>query len=329
MSDWRDTLRRWPLLRRQPTTVVAATGNPQVLAALWRQPGVRVREARTVDGVNDLLGAARLVILDAADLAPSRLDVSYLTQALAQAQIPHTDAAGFLVEPARWLGQAAAFAGQIRSLPPRLVACTALASGGVGKTTLTLGLALSVARRTRLPVAIVELAHGASGFLAVLDAAGFSAPPVDAYALATQEAQPGVWRGLTVAPLDGRQAALLTVESYAALLARLRASHALVVVDAVQPHPLWPAVAAAADVIFVVAAADRPDTVANAQAALAEAADPRQRLALNLAGNLDRLATRLARPEQPWVAIPRRPAIARCADPLPMLTAAIWPGIRL
>lgn len=316
----------WP---RKRTTVVAATGNPQVLAALWRQPGVRVREARTADGVNDLLGEARLVILDGADLARSSLDVSYLAAALAQAQIPHTESAGFLADPARWLGQADAFAGHIRSLPPRLVAFTALASGGVGKTTLTLGLALTVARRTHLPVAIVELAHGASGFLAVLDGAGFSAPPIDAYALATQEAQPGVWRGLTVAPMDGRQGALLTVAGCAALLVRLRASHALVVVDAVQPHPLWPAVAAAADAIFVVAAADRPDTVANAQAALAEASDPRQRLALNLAGNLDQLATRLARPEQPWVAIPRRTAIARYTDPLPMLTAAIWPGIRL
>jgi hypothetical protein len=129
--------------------------------------------------------------------------------------------------------------------------------------------------------------------------------------------------------MDGRQGALLTVAGCAALLARLRASHALVVVDAVQPHPLWPAVDAAADAIFVVAAADRPDTVANAQAALAEASDPRQRLALNLADNLDQLATRLARPDQPWVAIPRRATIARYADPLPMLTAAIWPGIRL
>ena len=161
----------WP---RKRTTVVAATGNPQVLAALWRQPGVRVREARTADGVNDLLGEARLVILDGADLARSSLDVSYLAAALAQAQIPHTDSAGFLADPARWLGQADAFAGHIRSLPPRLVAFTALASGGVGKTTLTLGLALTVARRTHLPVAIVELAHGASGFLAVLDGAGFT-----------------------------------------------------------------------------------------------------------------------------------------------------------
>ena len=128
----------WP---RKRLTVVAATGNPQVLAALWRQPGVRVREARTAEGVNALLGEARLVICDGADLAHSSLDANYLAAALAQAQIPHTDSAGFLAEPARWLGQADAFAGHIRSLPPRLVVFTALASGGVGKTTLTLGLA--------------------------------------------------------------------------------------------------------------------------------------------------------------------------------------------
>jgi len=319
----------WP---RQRTTVVAATGNPQVLAALWRQPGVRVREARTTDAVNSLLGEAQLVILEPAALTAGQVNSDYILSALAGRHVPHTDPATFLADPPRWLGAAAAFAGHMRSLPPRLVALTSLASGGVGKTTLTVGLALTVARRSQLPVAIVELAHGASGFLAVLDAAGFLADPPDAYTLATQGGEPAAWwhgpTALTVVPMDGRQGALLTGAGCAALLARLRASHVLVVVDAVQPHPLWPAVDAAADVIGVVAAADRPDTVANAQALLAEAADPRRRLVLNLASNLDQLATRLARPDQPWLAIPRRAAIARYADPLPALTAAIWPGIR-
>jgi hypothetical protein len=328
MSDWRDMVRRLPFVGRRPTTVVAATGNSQVLAALWRQPGLRVREARTADGLNDLLGEARLVILDDADLAHGRLDASYIAAALAYAQIPHADSASFLADPARWLGQADAFAGHIRSLPPRLVALTSLASGGVGKTTLTIGLALSVARRTRLPVALVELTHGASGFLTVLDDAGFSGPPADAYAIATQGAAPGRWRGLTIIPMDGRQGALLTDEGYAALLSQLRASHVLIVVDAVQPHPLWPTVAAAADPIFVVAAADRPDTVANAQAVLDEQDEPRVQLVLNLASQLDRLASRLVQPTRPVIALPRRPAIARYADPLPMLTAAIWPGVR-
>lgn len=318
--------RFWP---RRRTTVVAATGRAEVLSLLWQRSDVRVREARTVDGLHALLDEARLVILDPADLLAGRLEISYALAALAQAHIPHTDSAGFLAEPERWLASAAVFAGQVRSLPPRLVAFTSLASGGVGKTTLTLGLAFSVARRTHLPVAIIELAHGASGFLAVLDPARFTAAPVDAYMLATQEVQPAVWRdgpvSLTVVPMDGRQAALLTGESLAVLLARLRASHVLVVADAVQPHPLWPAVDAAAEVIFVMAAADRPDTVVNAQTALAEANDPRQHLVLNLAGNLDRLASRLAADHTQTLVIPRRPAIARYADPLLSLTKIIWP----
>jgi hypothetical protein len=313
---------------RKRLTVVAATGNPQVLAALWRQPGLRVREARTTASLNSLLREAQLVIFDPAAVSEVLIAPAYLQTVLAQAQVPHTDSADFLAEPVRWLAEGAAFAGQLRSLPPRLVALTALASGGVGKTTLTIGLALSVARRTRLPVALVELTHGASGFLTVLDDAGFSGPPADAYAIATQGAAPGRWRGLTIVPMDGRQGALLTGEGYAALLARLRASHVLVVVDAVQPHPLWPMVDAAADAIFVVAAADRPDTVANAQAVLGEQDEPRVRLVLNLASQLDRLASRLVQPTRPVIALPRRPAIARYADPLPMLTAAIWPGVR-
>ena len=128
------------------------------------------------------------------------------------------------------------------------MAFTALASGGVGKTTLTLGLALTVARahacrgdrragarRPRLPGGV---GHGR-----------LPADPPDAYTLATQGGDPAGWQQgrteLTVVPMDGRQGALLTGEGCAALLARLRASHALVVVDAVQPHPLWPAVDAA------------------------------------------------------------------------------------
>jgi hypothetical protein len=328
MSDWRNSIRRLPFLGRHPTTAVAATGDPQVLAFLWARPDLRVAEARTTDAVNSLLAAAQLVILDPIALHAGQVSRDYIYAALASRHVPHTDPATFLAEPTRWLAEGAAYAGQLHSLPPRLVAFTSLASGGVGKTTLTIGLALSVTRRTRLPVAILELTHGASGFLTVLDGEGFSGPPADAYAIATQGAMPVRWRGLTVAPMDGRQGALLTNEAHAALLAQLRASHVLTVVDAVQPHPLWPAVAAAADPIFVVAAADRPDTVANAQAVLGEPDAPRIRLVLNLASQLDRLASRLAQPTRPVIALPRRPAIARYADPLPMLTAAIWPGVR-
>jgi len=333
MSDWRNSIRRLPFLGRRPTTVVAATGDPQVLAFLWERPDLRVAEARTTDAVNSLLTAAQLVILDPAALRAGQVSRDYIYEALAGRHVPHTDPANFLADPGRWLTEGRAFGGAAHSLPPRLVAFTSLASGGVGKTTLTLGLALTVAQRTHLPVAILELTQGASGFLAVLDAAGFLADPPDAYTLATQGGEPAGWqRGrteLTVVPMDGRQGALLTAADCAALLARLRAGHALTVVDAVQPHVLWPAVQAAADRIFVVAAADRPDTVVNAQMLASEQDDPRVAVIINQAGRLDQLASRVAQGEQPLLAIPRRTAIARYADPLPSLTAVIWPGIRI
>ena len=107
--------------------------------------------------------------------------------------MPHPDPATFLADPQRWLAEGQAFGGAVHSLPPRLVAFTSLASGGVGKTTLTLGLAVAVAQRTRLPVAILELTQGASGFLAVLDTEGFLADPPDAYTLATQGGEPAGW----------------------------------------------------------------------------------------------------------------------------------------
>jgi len=336
MSDWRNmapAIRRLPFLGRRPTTVVAATGDPQVLAFLWARPDLRVAEARTTDAVNNLLAAAQLVILEPAALRAGQVSRDYIYAALAGRHVPHTDPATFLADPARWLTEGRAFGGAAHSLPPRLVAFTSLASGGVGKTTLTLGLALTVAQRTRLPVAILELTQGASGFLAVLDPAGFLAEPPDAYTLATQGGEPAGWqRGrteLTVVPMDGRQGALLTAADCAALLARLRAGHALTVVDAVQPHALWPAAQVAADRVFVVAAADRPDTVANAQMLAGEQDDPRVAVVINQAGRLDQLASRVAQGERPLLAIPRRTAIARYVDPLPALTAVIWPGIRI
>lgn len=320
--------RFWRRFRRP--TVLAATANPEALKLLWQRARVQVREARTWDGVYAGLADACLIVMDERDLAEGRLSADYVRSALGKVAVPRVTAAGFLVEPERWLAAAAVSAGQVRSLFPRLVTFTALASGGVGKTTLTLGLALSVSRRARLPVAVVELTHGASGFLTVLDVAGFTAPPADAYAIITQDAAPGVWRDLTVVPMDGRQGALLTPDSFATLLKRLREQHVLVVVDAVQPHPLWPAVDAAADLIFVVASAERPDTMANAHTWLAEQTDAgRYRLVFNMAGRLDNLAVRLAHDSHvTWLSLPRSPAIARHADPLTPLVKTIWPEWR-
>ena len=131
MSDWRNSIRRLPFLGRRPTTVVAATGDPQVLAFLWGRPDLCVAEARTTDAVNNLLVEAQLVILDPAALRVGQVSRDYIYAALAGRHVPHIDPATFLADPVRWLAEGQAFGGAVRSLPPRLVTFTSLASGGV------------------------------------------------------------------------------------------------------------------------------------------------------------------------------------------------------
>jgi hypothetical protein len=322
--------RIWP---RRRTIVVAATGNIETLKALWATGGADVQEARTTDGIHRLLDSAQLVVLDPEHVVETRLDLAYIQTVLASAGIPHPSSQAFLAAPEKWLQGAKAFGGDLRSLPPRTVAFTSMASGGVGKTTLTLCLALSFVRRTGLPAAIIELTHAASGFLSVLDEGHFDGPVPDAHAVATQGELPGAWSDgrahITVVPMDGKHAALLSPGEFGELLQRMRRSAALTIVDAVQPHPLWPPVADAVDLSFLVAAADRPDTVANAQVLAAETGSTNVRVLINMAGAADRLAGRLSGSQVPVLTVPRKSEIARYTDRLPQITAEIWPGIRL
>ena len=107
--------------RRRPAIVVAATANQEVLRYLWARPGLCIREARTADGLYRLLEDAQLVILDAADLGEASLDLAYVLDVLARARVPQVAPATFLKDPERWLQEGQAFAGDVRSLPPRLI----------------------------------------------------------------------------------------------------------------------------------------------------------------------------------------------------------------
>jgi len=323
--------------------IIVATNSIPALEKAWEQTSFVVCEAHTTDGLHALLPQAALVVVDWDALHPIHIAPGYLQGLVAQ--VPHTDSAGFLANPEHWLREGQAFKGDLHSLPPRLAAFTSLASGGVGKTTLTICLAAAVARRTRLPVAIVELTHAASGFLAMLDPERFQSPPVDAYAAVTQApryaprmgghyggqagSELGRWEGITVVPMEGRQAALLTGESFADLLDRLHGSHALTIVDAARPHPLWPAVQERADRVFVVAAAPRPDTIVNAELDLEENRDERFCLLINQASRLDMLASQRSRPDRPVITVPQQAAIAHFRHPMPQLTAALWPSSRI
>jgi hypothetical protein len=325
-------------LRRTPTVVVAATGNLQALRDLWSRPGLAVYEVRTTDGLNGLLSQAQLVVLDAADLPPVAVDAGCIEQLMRDAALPCVDSTGFLSDPDRWIAEARSFAGDLRSLPPRLVTFTSLDAGGVGKSTLALNLALGFARRTGLPVALVELSHARSSLLARLAAQGFVRPPVDAYTLATQGAEPGVWRdgrqSLTVVPMEGETMPLLSAEVFRDLLLRLRSQHVLTVVEGGQPHRLWNPVQEVADHVFVVAAASRVDTMANARALAEELRGPsgasKVSIVLNQASSLDGMAARFIQ-DVPYLAVARSTALARYADDKTArkLAASIWPGGRI
>lgn len=326
-------------LHRAPTVVVAATANRDALRVLWTKAATAVHEARTTDGVNSLLGQAQLVVLDPEDLMPMTLDLVCVRQVLSDAGLPCVDSATFLHDPDHWIAEGRAFAGDLRSLPARLVAFTSLDAGGVGKSTLAVNLVLGFARRTGLPVAIVELSHARSGLLARLNAQGFVRPPVDAYTLATQGLEPGAWRcgkqTITLVPMDGETARLLSPEAFRDLLQRLRAQHVLTVVEGGQPHRLWYPVQELADQVFVVAAASRLDTMTNARSLTEELQNRRERglgvnVVLNLASSMDEIAARFVR-DVPYLAVPKSSAMARFADDKTALKllASIWPGARL
>lgn len=318
--------------RQRVPAVAVATANPDVLRALWaRAETVQVREARTTAGLYALLERSQLVILDADDVLEVDVDLDQVRDVLERTQVPHCDSATFLADPDDWLKQAAAFWGDLRSLPPRLVTLTSLASGGVGKTTLSLNLAFTVSKR--LPVAVVELTHASSGFLSVLDEEHFTAKPLDAYTIISQAEEPARWKNgrgeIAVIPMDGRHAHLVGVGDFQDFMLRLRRRYSLTIVDAVQPHPLWEAVRMTADYIFVVASAQRTDTIANAQILVDELGDdPRVWTVMNMATAMDRLAGRLARTAN-MVTITERESIARYEDRVPELISRIWPGVRL
>src|SRR5512146_2358141 len=103
-------------LRRTPAVVVAATANLEALRALWSQPGLTVREARTTDGLNALLGEAQLVVLDRADLSTSAIDLGCIEQVMGEEALPCVDSAEFLRDPGRWIAEGRSFAGDLRSL---------------------------------------------------------------------------------------------------------------------------------------------------------------------------------------------------------------------
>ena len=317
---------KWPFTgQKKQLRLVLATRHYEALVHVWNMDNVKVEEVVTPTALLNALDRADLVIASEEDLVPVGLLPYRAVEIVRRAGIPLARPDQFLADPDRYLAEARAFRGDVKALLPRFVAFTSLDSGGVGKTTLALNLALTVAKRTGMSVVVVELTRAASGFLPILAAHGAEGPFPTAYDILTGGNAPGIWQEgnahVTVVPMDGRNVHLMGVEDFGGLLDRLSAEHVLTVVDAVQPHPLWPAVQERSDRIFVLAAAGRPETIANARALQQDI--PSARIVLNMATLLDRVAA----PGGNTLVIPhsRRVAALRGEKEIRALLQTIWP----
>ncbi|MBN1933780.1 MAG: hypothetical protein JW934_03895 [Anaerolineae bacterium] len=250
--------------KTQTIRVLVASRNKAIPAALG---GVRIDklevesvEAITVGGAYRNLTGCALAIVDREDLIPSP-DVSstLLAQMLAQAGIPVVSGAEFAATPSVWLERTAASSGALDALPPKRVMITAY-SGGVGKTTLALNLARYAAGTLRLPVAVIEVAFGASAFRALTD------PTLpDLYDVLTQGKAIGQWQGVTLLPMDYASARLLLNRAGEVqdLIAAVANRHALTLIDAHAANPFRALLEPAVDVTLAIAG-PRPDALANA-----------------------------------------------------------------
>lgn len=223
--------------KRDALVVLLAARNPRgdVLEVL-SGAAVTLREAFTSRGIIQGLPEAGLVILDEViPLADASLDLVHRTLELAG--IPVCSADEFMRQPDEWLGRARlAGARPISFLPARQVNMINW-SGGVGKTTLAMAVCKRFVERSGLPAALLELSMGGSALHARV---AENLP--DFYAIATGAAEPAAWHGVHLYPLDGRTTDVLMGDDPARVrqvLADIRQTHTLLVVDGFPGHPLY------------------------------------------------------------------------------------------
>lgn len=177
---------KWPFTgKKKRLRLVLATRHREVLARVWHMDEVMVTEIITSTGLLAALERAHLVIASEEDLVDVGLLPARAVEIAAGSGVPFARPEDFLAESDRYLAEARVFRGDVKALLPRCVAFTSLDSGGVGKTTLTLNLALAVVRRTTMPVLGVELTRAASGLLPILAARDAEGPFPTTYDILT------------------------------------------------------------------------------------------------------------------------------------------------
>ena len=242
--------------------VLIATKSVAVFEALRAMNDVEIEPALFTDQIAKIIPSVQLVIIDFEDVVSYPYEIGVIQRDLAEAQekrgMPWTSSADFLTNMDEWMQRASRSRGG-RELPDKLTVAFVAYSGGVGKTTLALDMALHFARRTERPVLLIEFVHGASALAALT---GLEMPLL--YDLTSNiELQPSVFKGVTMVPMDYDNCSLLPAEQFGKYLKRQMAKHVLTVVDTTWPHGLIEAIREEVDEWLVVTT-PRLDAVGNA-----------------------------------------------------------------
>jgi hypothetical protein len=268
--------------------VLVATKSVPVFEALRSLPDIESEPALYTDQIVRIIPSAQLVVVDFGDVVEYPYEIGMIQSLLAEAQekrgLAWTSSEEFLADPEEWIRRASRSRGG-RSLPDKLTVAFTAYSGGVGKTTLALDMALHFARRTERPVLLLEFVYGSSALAAL---SGLEMPFL--YDLTSKvDAQPALFKGVTLIPMDYDNCRLLPPEEFGKYLKKQIARHVLTVVDTTWPHGLVRSIQEEVDQWLVVAS-PRLDATENANK-LAKELGPKAALLLNMKRGMgDRLA---------------------------------------
>ncbi|MCB0215469.1 MAG: hypothetical protein H6648_04840 [Caldilineae bacterium] len=245
--------------------VLVATKDLAVFDALQGIDGLEYGEALFTGQIYEALPGARLIIVDFDDLVEHPYSVGMLRGILSDSDVPFVSSEEFLSEPDAWLMEARRLGGEATALPTKRTIAFVSYSGGVGKTVIAMDTAAHFARRSELPVCLLEFTYGESAFGALI---GSEVPAL--FELATQpDVDPFVWNGVTLVPMDYDNSRDLSIQLLGKYLKDVMREHVLTVIDAHWPHALIGAVRDEIDRWYVVCT-PRPDAVDNAEKLAAE-----------------------------------------------------------
>ena len=259
--------------------VVVATKAAEVFDALQDKADY-VMGLYTREVYEALAKDTRLVIIDFDDLVPHPdTSMDMLRSVLAESGALVVTSDDFLAQPDRWLDEAKR-KGKGRDPLEKLCIAFTSYSGGTGKTTLALDTALHFARRTKLPVMLMEFTYGVSALDMMT---GQEMPHL--FDLTTQlDIEPTRWKGVSLIPMDYENCQDLTMGFINNYVKKQMADHVLTVIDSQWPHGLIGAVKDEVDQWLVVAA-PRLVAVENAEKLRAEL-NPNASVIINQNGGL-------------------------------------------